>query len=628
MTNQRRLRAALFGFALSAFCLLAETPLLYYDAPPASRRLVSYKVVRIDPATKLIEGPIPNANVHFSCTVQVWSGGHFHSDGGRPCGTFGPTSALTDYEGIVTTTFFTPNVSGKVTITARADVYPNYPSISDVVIIGVGGLSELPNSYSFTSAPYDTKHPLGIDFVKSLVGAEFQSFAADLQANHNIKVSAIKASLIGGGLNDTGSLVPWEYDGFGNLQGREIDIEAPKGSSGLVKSRALAWGFLPVSQGIAKDGFGDEWHLIDSTFNLKSAGNVNLALSVDQQLFGGTSDADWIAQPMNPAYARDGSVQLNFVGLSQPQQANMGAAVQYGGVPIAFATGSFYDPAGLQWVQVLTAAAPDGGGQPYCFIHYDVNGNGLWLYGDNGYFVGPVTPGTPSNVLQNSLCAINTQNSFVTLNQDSSLVELAVAVTYKSVRTLNTYAHAMNNAYGDTGWVLQPVDALSTTTTPALPMLIQPGGSGTINGGINLPTGFGMVSPDPPGWARQNFGWDEILIAAAPDGGGQPFCFAHFDRAGNGLWMYSSDVGYFLGPVAPGDADTNVLDSSACHINPAAVTWNTYTDQNHPLGAFKLNVGMTFKSPMVGLKNVYTRRLSQLNIDSGWVQFGALNIMQ
>ncbi|MGC4055506.1 MAG: M12 family metallopeptidase [Paludibaculum sp.] len=65
----------------------------------------------------------------------------------------------------------------------------------------------------------------------------------------------------------------------------------------------------------------------------------------------------------------------------------------------------------LLWVQLLFATAPDGGGQTFCFVHYDVVGNAFWLYGDGGFFVGPIAPGTTSNVLQNSFCAVNTSGS-------------------------------------------------------------------------------------------------------------------------------------------------------------------------------------------------------------------------
>ena len=54
-------------------------------------------------------------------------------------------------------------------------------------------------------------------------------------------------------------------------------------------------------------------------------------------------------------------------------------------------------------MQMLFAVATNGGGQAYCLIHYDHGGNALWLYSDvTGFFMGPVTPGVPSNSLEGS----------------------------------------------------------------------------------------------------------------------------------------------------------------------------------------------------------------------------------
>ena len=36
----------------------------------------------------------------------------------------------------------------------------------------------------------------------------------------------------------------------------------------------------------------------------------------------------------------------------------------------------------LAFVQILLAVAADGGGQSFCFVHYDVQGNAFWLYND------------------------------------------------------------------------------------------------------------------------------------------------------------------------------------------------------------------------------------------------------
>ncbi|MGC4052296.1 MAG: hypothetical protein QM757_23430 [Paludibaculum sp.] len=108
-------------------------------------------------------------------------------------------------------------------------------------------------------------------------------------------------------------------------------------------------------------------------------------------------------------------------------------------------------------------------------------------------------------------------------------------------------------------------------------------------------------------------------MAAATDGGGQPFCFVHYDRAGNGLWMYSSDVGFFLGPVAPGVA-SNALDSSACTVNTGGTTVQNVA------GSLVLNVPLNLKAPMSGTKNTYLRSHDALSRDSGFQQKGTWTI--
>src|ERR1051326_5137222 len=93
--------------------------------------------------------------------------------------------------------------------------------------------------------------------------------------------------------------------------------------------------------------------------------------------------------------------------------------------------------ADIQWVQLMLATATNGGGNTYCLAHYDVSGNGLYLFGDGGSFIGPVAPGVPSNQLQNSFCAINTAVSSRSASGD--LLTLNVAVVFKTAGARNTY---------------------------------------------------------------------------------------------------------------------------------------------------------------------------------------------
>ncbi|QOY85406.1 M12 family metallopeptidase [Paludibaculum fermentans] len=259
----------------------------------------------------------------------------------------------------------------------------------------------------------------------------------------------------------------------------------------------------------------------------------------------------------------------------------------------------------LQWVQLLLAVAPDGGGQSFCYVHYDVQGNAFWLYGASGFFVGPIAPGTQSNLLQNSLCALNTSAS--TASGTGKNLTVNASLVFKAAGARNVYMRAMNKAQADSGWVLK--GAWTTVAAPLGTMTATP------NTGKGSPQTFTLTYPDPAGFAGAAYGWTQFLVAKASDGGGQPFCYVHYDRAGNGLWMYSGDVGFFLGPVTPGVA-SNALDSSACSINPAGTT------VSNQAGNLVLNVPITFKAPMSGGNKEFQRTLDVLNRDSGWQQTG------
>jgi hypothetical protein len=115
-------------------------------------------------------------------------------------------------------------------------------------------------------------------------------------------------------------------------------------------------------------------------------------------------------------------------------------------------------------------------------------------------------------------------------------------------------------------------------------------------------------------------GWTQFLIAADSTGGGQPFCFIHWDRAGQEFWMYSSDLGFFLGPVKPYTA-SNLLNSSACSVD---------TSQSGPPPfsgpGFSLSVRVTMKAPMQGPKKMYMRTLDALKMDSGFQFVGTYQV--
>jgi hypothetical protein len=266
----------------------------------------------------------------------------------------------------------------------------------------------------------------------------------------------------------------------------------------------------------------------------------------------------------------------------------------------------------LGFVQILFATAPDGGGQPYCFLHYDAHGNRFWLYGEGGFFIGPIAPGATSNALQNSLCAIDSSASSVAMNGVS--LTITTRIIFKAPGARNIYMRGMNSLGMDTGWVQR-----GTWTAAAAPleiMTVLPS-AGSSAGGVEQR--FTMTYPYPRGFEGLTFGWVQFLVAADWNGGGQPFCFVHYDRGGNGLWMYSGDVGYFVGPATPGVAST-ALNSSACSVNAAGTT------AADTAAGLVVSVPVTMKAPMTGAKNIYLRTLDAIWRDTSWVPSGSWTI--
>lgn len=267
----------------------------------------------------------------------------------------------------------------------------------------------------------------------------------------------------------------------------------------------------------------------------------------------------------------------------------------------------------LRWVQMLVAASADGGGQPFCLVHYDVPGNSFWVYSDiYGFFQGPVSPQAPSDALQSSACALDTFNSSPAVN--GSQLTLRLRLLFKTAAADNVYLRTLDFAGTDSGWVKNGTWTMAAMPLPA--MTVVPS-----NGVSAFPYFQANYSLDEYGQQGSlPRGWQQFLVAADSTGGGQPFCFVHLDRAANMLWMYSSDFGFFLGPIAPGAAST-ALDSSACSVNTAAASAGAGSNFSSDL-----KLPLTLKAPMSGAKKLYMRMMDELMRDSGWQQVGTYQV--
>ncbi|MGJ5817713.1 hypothetical protein [Paludibaculum fermentans] len=267
----------------------------------------------------------------------------------------------------------------------------------------------------------------------------------------------------------------------------------------------------------------------------------------------------------------------------------------------------------LRWAQMLVAASPDGGGQPFCLVHYDVPGNSFWVYSDiYGFFQGPVNPQAPSDTLQSSACALDTFNSSPAVN--GSQLTLRLRLLFKTAAADNVYLRTLDYFGTDSGWVKSGTWTMAAMPVPTMAVVPSNGVSAFPYFQANYYLDeYGQQGSLPRGW-------QQLLVAADPTGGGQPFCYVHLDRAANMLWMYSSDIGFFLGPVAPGAAST-MLDSSACSINTAAASAGAGSNFSSDL-----KLPLTLKAPMSGAKKLYMRMMDELMRDSGWQQVGTYQV--
>lgn len=269
---------------------------------------------------------------------------------------------------------------------------------------------------------------------------------------------------------------------------------------------------------------------------------------------------------------------------------------------------AYQSPAGhrhLQWVQMLVAESLDGGWEPYCLVHYDVQGERFWLYSDvRGYFMGPVAPGVESTELQGSHCLLGTAASAV--RGEGARLEVDFDLTFKWEAERKIYLRSMDLGGRDTGWVQQGV--WKQRAEQRRLFTVEP------IQGMGMAAGFTLRYPDRVGVEGMKRGWAQFLVSQTPHSTGYPFCFIHYDRAGEALWMYSPDVGYFLGPEKPGTTAT--LDCSACTLD---LEGTRVTDQG---GTLVLEPAVHFKTTMRGMQQVHMRTMDGYGTDSNWMYMG------
>ena len=264
----------------------------------------------------------------------------------------------------------------------------------------------------------------------------------------------------------------------------------------------------------------------------------------------------------------------------------------------------------ISWVEMLIATASDASaGLDYCFVHYDRNGNGFWVYGSGGFFMGPVTPGNLSNQLLNQFCALSTKNSTVSFAGNTLTVNMEI--TFKKDGDRKIFLRAYDNSNVDTGWVQK--GTWTAVHAPFASMSVSPN-----TGGGNGTQTFTVTDPAMPGYeGADTFTWVQFLIAAGDKTGA--FCFVHYDRPGNALWMYDQSLHFFVGPVTPGEV-TGGLNSPACFID------TQHTTVNKAGGNVVLAIPITLKAPLAGARTLFQRETDEILRDTDWIATGTWTV--
>lgn len=265
-----------------------------------------------------------------------------------------------------------------------------------------------------------------------------------------------------------------------------------------------------------------------------------------------------------------------------------------------------------QWVQLLIATELDGGGAPFCLLHYDVPARELWLYGDEGYFLGPGRPGVASVALNNSLCAINTSGT-TAVGLGCSLI-LTADILFKEDSQLPRYVFLRAKEKLQDEVACAKLGGRFLAEAVAMPsMQAEP------LHGCSAEAKFTITYQEPIGFAGAAGGWVQFLIADSPEAQGVPFCFVHYDKASHHLWMYSSDLGFFLGPMDAGQ-ESGSFESSACRVDVSAAKVLPGD------GQVVLELPVQLKPPMAGTKGIFLRSHDVLGRDSGWRRVGEWTI--
>jgi hypothetical protein len=243
-----------------------------------------------------------------------------------------------------------------------------------------------------------------------------------------------------------------------------------------------------------------------------------------------------------------------------------------------------------------------------CFLYYNVAANQINLLNDAGAAWMTATLGAAAT-LQNSQCSLNVAATSVSMNGNTSTLNLAMTFKPTFAGAKNIYMYAADVSGPNSGW-----QQLGTWTVPS-GIITVTANSVTPSSGSVANQSFALQYSDTAGAASLQLAYAYFNSTLASSAGNS--CFLYYDVAANQIKLLN-DAGAAWMTAAPGAATT--LQNAQCSLNVATTTvsmnGNTLT----------LNLAMTFKPTFAGAKNIYLYGADVSGPNSGWQQLGTWTV--
>jgi hypothetical protein len=336
-------------FSLSLAAAAPRPPFNIFDVQPGGQMLLTATAYITDRG--MIVGSIPYAPISCTASVVTDSGGHQHEESipPRPVGTLVPSSGISDANGNLNFTYFAPMVASFVRIQCIASVAPSYPTATGYYTVGTGGLVPLQASYSWRNPVPDYRHPAGIGFFTSPVEIAMEGAANKMKSDYANPVTFLRGALQMGGINDSGSPVPWvPLSGYSNAYGNEADVQVPGVYPMLVAQVFGYYGCAAVQTGgnTAPNNYYSVWHIKCGKANAGGSPKKPRALMSAGQQAALQSDPVWQSLPPDQLTGYDGTAAITLSHVS-----TLDTAQAFADVP---PSASYFDAANLMFQAGVT----------------------------------------------------------------------------------------------------------------------------------------------------------------------------------------------------------------------------------------------------------------------------------